>query len=154
MDELAHKAGVHPQALLLNEAGCYNHILPSIRRVMELGPRPVEEDRQYRMFQTEKRRKSGQLLLFKEKTLTDLGPPTEKHPLIEFRNHLYSLRYINGISRMGLAKAICVQPAELYLLERGEKKTFSEQLRMGLQEAGLPATVVGELEYRTEEYAW
>jgi len=54
---------------------------------------------------------------------------------------------------MGFAKSFCIHSAELYSLERGDKRILSEQFKDAMKEAGLPAIVLDELEYRCTEFA-
>ena len=155
-DEFAADIGIHPQALYLNEMGMYTQILP---RVMGYLVNRLHHDRQqleedYQRFVTQQREYHGRLYRLADFTLDNLGEPSGPHPVVQFRQHI-GLQQGNphGLSKMGFAKAFCIHSAELYSLERGDKRVLSEQFKDAMHQAGLPDIVLDELEYRCTEFA-
>lgn len=151
LEEFSLAAGVHVQALYLNEQGVYPNILPAIERyLMKLGEDPNDLNTQYLEFQNDKRRTIGAFLELKD--YVTLEPRyDEGHPFVGFRESLGTPSH-EPFSRMGFAKSFCVHPAQLYRLEKGGTKHLPEQLREALTTAGLPGNVIAELESRCEEY--
>lgn len=144
LEDFAGECHVHYQALFLNENGVYPHILPSIRKhLYYLGYLPLVLDADYRIYQREKRQTSGVQFCL---GAVVLEAPSPVHPVVAFRTNLV-------LSRMAFCKRFCIQPSEMYELEQGKKHTFSEQFKQAMNEAGLPAIVLDELEYRCGEFA-
>lgn len=147
--EFGEDCGVQFQALYLNECGVYPHILPSIlAHLTRLGyDNHVELQREYNEFVTQKR---GEAYFKFDLGNYTLPPPTGVlHPILALRETIA----FGGLSRIGFAKAFCVHPASLYKLEFGDSQHLPAQLRVALLEAGLPDTVVDELDFRIGEWA-
>lgn len=154
--EFAQDIGVHPQALYLNEMGMYTHILPRVKAYLMRTFNHSSEllDADYARFVEQQRRAFGRLYQLSGFTLDDLGVPDGAHPVVQFRAHIgIAQGQPGGLSRMGFAKSFCVHSAELYSLENGEKHVLSEQFKEAMRIAGLPDTVLAELEYRCDEFA-
>lgn len=146
LKEFASDCGVHLQVVYLTEQGMYRHIPPAI--LDRLGK--ADSKFCYREFQREKRQKYGHLYGL---SLIDLGPPEGGHPVVLLRRQIgVQQGHPNGLSRMGFAKTFCVHSSELYSLEMGLKSLISEQFREAMREAGLPDTMIGELEFRCQEW--
>jgi hypothetical protein len=155
-DEFAADIGIHPQALYLNEMGMYTQILPRVMGYLthrlHYSRDMLEEE--YNRFVLQQREYHGRLYRLSDFTLDDLGEPFGRHPVVQFRQHIgLQQGNPNGLSKMGFAKAFCIHSAELYSLERGDKRVLSEQFRDAMNAAGLPAIVLDELEYRCTEFA-
>ena len=146
--KMAAEAGVHVQALYLNECGCYPTILPDILRYMVdvLGSENTEVSRAYDTFVLEKRVQFGNSHAMSDYTLGHLGEP-RIHPFIAFRDSL-------ELSRLGFAKGACVQPAVLYNVENCRCKRVPGQLIEALQDCRLPRVVIIELCLRFEEWCF
>jgi DNA-binding XRE family transcriptional regulator len=154
--EFAQDIGIHPQALYLNEMGMYSHILPKVltylMRTFEHSRDYLEAD--YAQFVEQQRRAFGRLYGLSGFSLGDLGAPGGTHPVVQFRAHIgIAQGHPRGLSRMGFAKSFCIHSAELYSLENGEKHGLSEQFKLAMTTAGLPAIVLAELEGRCDEFA-
>jgi hypothetical protein len=144
IEEFAKACGVHWQAVFLNEQGVYPHVLPRIlRKLVDWGANSLIIQGDYNLYQRNKRETNGVRFCL---GAVILPAPTLKHPVVAFRDSL-------SISRMLFCKLFCVHPAEMSRLESGEKHTFSEQFKQAMLQAGLPATVLDELEFRCGEYA-
>jgi DNA-binding XRE family transcriptional regulator len=148
LKEMAAKAGVHVQALYLNECGCYPHVLPSVLRLMVhvLDRNPAQVEKEYNKFVADKRLTFGGDHALNFYTLDHLGEP-RIHPLLAFRD---SLR----LSRMGFAKAICVQPTMLYNVENCQARRLPSELLKALKDAGLSRQVLLELSLRYEDWCF
>lgn len=146
--EMASKAGVHVQALYLNECGCYPTVLPSVLRLMVhvLNCNPAEVERAYKKFVAHKRLAFGGGHALNFYTLDHLGEP-RIHPVLALRDSL-------GLSRLGFAKSICVQPTVMYNVENCLCKRLPPELVGALADAGLPRTVLIELCLRYEEWCF
>lgn len=148
LKEMAQKAGVHVQALYLNECGCYPHILPSVLRLMVhvLDRNPAQVEREYKKFVADKRLTFGGNHALDFYTLAHLGEP-RIHPLVAFRDSL-------KLSRMMFAKSLCVQPTMLYNVEKCQARKIPLELIEALKDAGLPRTVLLELCLRYEDWCF
>lgn len=144
---MAKKAGVHVQALYLNECGCYPTVLPDILDciVRELRHDPETVERHYKVYVERKRKAFGETHGFKFLTVDDLGEPGGTHPVIAFREQL-------ELSRMGFAKQACIQPTLLYNVEYCRSKRIPNQVVDAMLKAGLAPVVVMELCSRYEEW--
>lgn len=143
---MAGRAGVHTQAVYLNECGVYPTILPAISRWLERTGYPTRAlQDEYLEWQTAHRKASGDKLKVSE---VELGPPDlDVAPLAGLLEKL-------GLSRMGFAKMLAVHPALLYKLDRGETFGIGLQVRQALLEAGFSMTLIEELDYRTAEFGY
>jgi len=111
-------------------------------------------EEEYQRFVLQQREYHGRLYHLSDFTLDDLGEPFGVHPVVQFRHHIgLQQGHPTGLSKMGFAKSFCIHSAELYSLERGDKRILSEQFKDAMKEAGLPAIVLDELEYRCTEFA-
>lgn len=149
LEEFSAHAGIHIQALYLNERGVYPNILPKLENyIVSLGEDRDTLNERYLEFQKERRLAAGDRYALAG---YQLGEPRydEGHPFVIFRE---SLDPGEPVSRMAFAKNFCVHPAQLHRLETGATKHLPEQLKEALQRAGLPDIVIGELESRCEEY--
>ena len=136
---------IHPQAVLLNEAGCYPSILPAIVSWLKSnGYNDEELAREYQGFVIEKRQAFGTKINFEEFNWDRFD--FKLHPIVVFRLKL-------GLSRMGFAKAICIQPAFCYKLENGEAISLSGQIKEALLGVGFTPSFIEELNERCVDFA-
>lgn len=146
--QFADRAGVHLQAVFLNERGVYPTILPSILSYMHrLRPEGRGWQSEYTAYVLEKRLEFG---AHYDLPNTQLGPPVGSNPFRGWRDQY-------DLSRMAVAKGLCVHPASLYKVEHDETKHLPEQLVVALKVAGMPSMVIEELQFRLEEWvsgAW
>lgn len=144
LDRFSTMLGINLQAVYLNECGVYPHILPVIRKWMEQEGYDVRSfDEQYFLFQEHTRIQNGTVY-----GAGDIAPPEpgDEHPFTAFREEL-------GVSRMGFSKDMCIHPAFLYKLERGEAHGLSSQCKSAMLDAGFTMALVNELDARCREYA-
>lgn len=145
LERFSEECGVHLQALYLTEQGVYPHVLPKIMQYLtHLGYVSSTVEREYTAYVQIKRQAFGSK--YDLASLTDLGAPTPDQPPVEVFREKY------GLSRMALAKELCVHPASLYKLEMGTAVHLPEQMVAALHEAGMRYTIIAELNFRTEEY--
>lgn len=155
LEEFSTLCGVHLQALYLNEQGVYPHILPAVARFIEeeLELNVEEYQLDYLVFQRNKRAEFGALHDLTYYDVARLGEPDlSRHPVVLFRGSLQDDRSGKGISRMAFCKGLCIQPSLIYNLECGRAAHLGDQTVEALQQAGLPSTVIDELNTRSEEF--
>lgn len=144
MREFSEIVGVHYQAILQNESGTYESVLPAVLRfLVQQGYDGQELLREYVEFQHLCRTSFGETQIWSYELLGSAS--LDRPPILNFREAL-------DLSRQGLAKRLCVQPSVLYKLEKGQARRLPEQLEVALREAGMPAEMIDELNERTEEY--
>ncbi len=142
--QASKEAGVHLQAFFLQEQGVYPEILPAIQSWLALHEYDISvATEEYHEFQRAKRKDNGERLGL---SVYELGPPEGTNQFVQFRSAL-------GLSRMGFAKDFCLHPGLLYRVEHGISKTLPQQVASALKDAGLPAWVIDELNYRIKEVA-
>jgi DNA-binding XRE family transcriptional regulator len=142
--EFAAEAGIHFQALYLNECGCYPTILPAL---MALMTRKYQQDKltlqnKYDMFVIKKR------MEFADKHKPYAWPEVDvsRSPVEMFRKAL-------GYSQIGFAKAICIQPTILYKVERGKSINIPESIKHAFKILQIPYEMVEEFNYRQQEFS-
>lgn len=144
-EDFARAVEIHPQAVLLNEAGCYPTILPKIESWLEENGYTVSEIRvNYRDFVINKR----------QSLVGKFDGVDFDWASFSFTNHPFTnFRLLIGLSRMGFAKRFCVQPAVLYKLERGDSQGLGGQIKEALLGAGFEKHFIDELNERCIEWA-
>lgn len=142
--ELASETRLNEQGLLYLEMGCYDRVPDKLTLYFRRRSLPVEalyDD--YQDFIREKRAKFrdnyGDLVNRLPDALSQM-PPVE------------AWRRCLGITRSGLAKALCVQPAFLYKLEKAKTPSIPAQVRKALLEVGMIGDNVEELGERQSEF--
>lgn len=142
IDEAADAAGVHWQAWYLTECGVYNDVPPSINSYLRKNDVAID-GADYTKWRRSRQREFGE-----RHSLATIGLPEPSSRICPF----LSFREWIGISRLELAKSLCVQPAVLYKLETGQSRHLPQQLAEALEVAGLPVELIDELNDRTEEF--
>lgn len=143
LQEFAALCKIHYQALFLSENGVYPGVLPSIRKYLtnNLDFDGEVLDREYKEFVRLRRvqfeRNYG--------TWTLPEPYLGDSPVVVWREAL-------GLSRLALAKELCVQPSLLYRVEMGKTPTLPTQFKEALLEINFPKRLVEEIEERVEEF--
>lgn len=139
----ARDAGIHHQALYLNECGVYVDVLPTLLEFIEgLGYDGAELEANYHLWVAERREEVRESLDF----LDDLPEPCRSvHPFVCFREAL-------GLSRMAFCKTFLVHPASIYELEHGKMLKLPGQLVDALRSVGISDTVIEELGFRCGEF--
>lgn len=138
---------MHVQGIFLAEHGVYPEVLPNLREFMvDEGWAGDVIDKDYHAFQLQQRQAARAVY---DLPGVILPPPSDQHPVVAFREALGR----DGLSRMAFCKTFCVHSAEMYNLEHGLKHILSEQFKEAMLQAGLPGTVLEELEFRCGEYA-
>lgn len=147
ISDFAQVCQVHEQALYLNECGCYSSVLPSVEAVLSgLGFDTETLEREYRNFQLGIRQDFGRVHNFSTLRVSELGRHRlDRSPVTVFRDRL-------GVSQLGFAKSLCVQPAILYKCEKGRAAGVPEQLERALKDAQFPVELVHEIDERQKEF--
>lgn len=145
LEEFARACGLHHQAIYLNESGVYPKILPSIKEhLISLGYNSKELTKDYKAFVSKTRE------VFKER-YSPTGawelpePLVGACPIVRWREQL-------GLTRSGLAKALCIHPYSLERVEKRRTSTLPEELIKALREIGFSTNLVDELEYQVVEF--
>ena len=142
--ELADQVRMNEQGLLYLEQGCYDRVPDKLTLYFRRRSLPVEglyDD--YQDYITQKRAK------FRDNygdLINELPTPLSHVPPVE------SWRKALGITRSGLSKALCVQPAFLYKLEKAKTPSVPAQVRKALLEVGMTGDNVVELGERQSEF--
>lgn len=141
--EAAESAGVNWQTWYLTEAGCYEHIPPAILHfIVGQGVGELSQEN-YTRFRERKQREFGSSHNQALQTLP---------PVCVSSSPLESLWKAVGVSRSEFAKSLCIQPAHLYRLQRGQAKELPASVIQALLTAGVPQDIVEELNERQQEF--
>lgn len=138
--EAAEGAGVNWQTWFLTENGCYEDI-PG--RIIDYLGRINVSTEEYFAYRESKQKEFGESHNFDSIGL----PPVDLNlsPIESFRKSL-------GKSRADFAKSLATQVAHLYNCEKGRCRFIPSGLRDALLTAGLPMSLVDELDERQQEF--
>ena len=144
-EKFARAVGIHESAVLLNEQGCYQGILPNILEyLMDQDYDGPQLQRDYQSFVSMCRKYMRNRLLLDQFSLSS---PTQTHsPISQVYAHTSS-------NRTKLAKLICVQPAFLYKLEHGQLSTLPSQVELALRDLGVSEIVLAQMNEQQDEFA-
>lgn len=146
IDQIAKDASVNAQGWYLTECGVYADPLPAIvSYLIKRGHSGTDLYREYREYVQNRRSGFGERHNCDPAELWLPASSLKQPPTTSFRQAL-------GFSRMAFAKELCVQPALLYKLERGQKAKLPQQLSEALAEAGFSERLIEELDERVREY--
>ena len=141
----ANKLGVHISTLYLTECGCYwpvpSTILSALQKKFGIDTTQFKKD--YRAWIKQHRKQTSEQYPWDsikfEVVLSKIAPFEQMRTQLD-------------LSRSRIAKLLCVQPAILYRLERGDFRSLPSAVELALSEVGVTGKVLAELNELTEEY--
>lgn len=139
----SRKCGVSLQALYLNESGVYPTVLPSILYYLVSDLKCDEDDvlDAYFSFVRQKR-----------KEWASLCAPYSLPERRVGHSPLEDLRLSWGLSRVALAKTLCIQPSLVHRVEVGKARKLPRDFVEALEEIEFPKELIKELGDRVENF--
>lgn len=142
--KLAKECEIHESAVLLNEQGCYPEILPSIVEFLtDQGYSGSQLHKSYHSYVRQARNQTASKLRLHNFTLS--SQVVSVSPVAQ-------LPVWAKVSRTKFAKLLCIQPAFLYRLERGELPGLPSQVELALREVGVTPLILEQINERQDEF--